>query len=157
MEPGYEKVCPSCGRSAILAAKFCSGCGHQYRTVFHDNGPSDNVSSPSDIGGETSFDLRFAPVVAILPVLAVVVWFLGNRPAAPPQDAPPTAVVQTAATTTTPVGGLPYFGEQPVEVQAALGRPMAGSTSTDWYYPYNGKTLQVHFNDRDVVEGLTQY
>jgi hypothetical protein len=160
METVYEKVCPSCGRSATLAAKFCSGCGHQYRTVFHDNGPTDNGASQIEADPETNLDLRFAPVVALLPVLFVVLFF-GSRPTPPVQYAQVQPIATSQGVPIAPgsgtTGALPQFGEQPLEVQAALGRPMPGSTNTDWYYPYNGKMLQVHFNDRNVVEGLTQY
>lgn len=34
MNQQYYKICPSCQRNAVVSARYCDNCGHQFRTQF---------------------------------------------------------------------------------------------------------------------------
>src|SRR3569833_2573619 len=120
METAYEKVCPACGRSAPLAAKFCSGCGHQYRTVFHDQAAETHDDAAEDTG--TNFDARWAPIVAITPVV-IVMFIVASRPTAVPVSVAPA---QTAVTTYQAPSGTVSYGMSYNGGRRSLGRPTGG-------------------------------
>jgi len=159
METAYEKVCPACGRSATLAAKFCSGCGHQYRTVFHDQAAETHDDAAEDTG--TNFDARWAPIVAITPVV-IVMFIVASRPTAVPVSVAPA---QTAVTTYQAPSGTVSYGMSYNDVQQSLGQPtdiktgsIAGVDSQDWYYRQaDGHTVEVHFNGQHVVDTWHRY
>lgn len=163
METVYEKVCPACGRSASLAAKFCSGCGHQYRTVFHDQAGSTDSQDESTSDSGSHFDARWAPVVAIIPVV-IVMLMMSARPQtvqlAPTQTASVASYQGTSAAGTSAITA----GMTPIDVQQALGRPndvkyvpIDGSNTQQWYYSRSGHTLTVHFNSNNIVDNWTNY
>lgn len=159
METAYEKVCPACGRSATLAAKFCSGCGHQYRTVFHDQAASSDGNGADYQESESQFDTRWAPVVAITPVLIVAFMVSSSHPAPAPIAAAPTqAAVVSYNATPAVVSSTVSTGMSPGDVRQALGQPdtskevsVGGVTTEQWYYSRNGRRLEVDFDSNDVV------
>lgn len=167
METVYEKVCPACGRSAPLAAKFCSGCGHQYRTVFHDQaGSSDNSGAGTDGGSRGEFSNALLVLVALIPLVVILFMFL-MRPQQSdavqviPQTVAPVVAYQAAAAPSTQ---SVTAGMRPIDVQQALGRPdsvkvvpIGGITTQQWYYSRNGHTLEVDFNGNNVVDNWTNY
>lgn len=162
METAYEKVCPACGRSATLAAKFCSGCGHQYRTVFHDQAGSADGQDDGAEESATSFDARWAPIVAITPVV-IVMFIVSQRPA---PLAVPVAPQQTASVVSySQSTGTVNAGMSPGDVQQALGRPdtvkpmsIGGVNTQEWYYNRaGGHTFEVHFNGAGVVDTWANY
>jgi hypothetical protein len=163
METVYEKVCPACGRSASLAAKFCSGCGHQYRTVFHDQAGAADSQDESTSESGSHFDARWAPVVAIVPVV-IVMMMVAARPQTVQVAPPQTATVASYATAPAAGASAIATGMRPVDVQQALGRPdnvkfvaIGGANTEQWYYTRSGHTLEVHFNSNDVVDNWTNY
>jgi hypothetical protein len=156
METVYEKVCPACGRSALLAAKFCSGCGHEYRTVFHDD---DSQPAAATAAAESGRDSAWIPyVLAIAPVVFVVFLLFATRTAQPVtvSSAAPSSYGTVAST---PSSVLPQYGMSMADVQQQLGQPanvarssVAGDNAQDWYYPWpDGRKLGVHFNSNGVV------
>ncbi|MGO8672542.1 MAG: zinc ribbon domain-containing protein [Capsulimonadaceae bacterium] len=164
MDNVYEKVCPGCGRSAPLAAKFCSGCGHEYRTVFHDQ-PAPADTSTSSTPEATNFDARWAPVVAILPVVVVFLFYH-----APIQEVrlinQATADTNTVQVQPNPTDysaeAVPQYGQTPYQVNLSMGKPEwtehdKFDQAQDWYYARNGRTLKVHFNVNGQVDDLTTY
>lgn len=162
METAYEKVCPACGRSATLAAKFCSGCGHQYRTVFHDQAGAADGQDDSVEESATNFDARWAPIVAITPVV-IVMFIVSMRPATVQVPvAPQTATVASYMPPTTSASVT--SGMRPIDVQQSLGRPdnikeisVGGVNTQEWYYSRGGHTLEVHFNPDNIVDTWSNY
>ena len=165
MDTNYEKVCPGCGKSTAISEKFCAGCGHQFRTVFHDTSSGGAVAAFAP----SSNDLRSTPVALIavtvfLVLLCALVLLFANRGAAP--DVAPAAVVVTEspALSAAELANQIHFGQSPAAIRAVAGEPskitrsMAGGLTTeDWYYPRGGRTVQVHFNGNQVVDALNTY
>jgi hypothetical protein len=166
METVYEKVCPACGRSALLGSKFCSGCGHQYRTVFHDQ--DSQGDAPSQVG-DSGFrmDAPWMPfVLAVAPVVLIVfLWyFTSSSPVVQATPVPGTDSVVVTSTNIADSGALPVSGQRQSEVQDTLGKPtyinrsnVGGEASEDWYYTRGTHTLKVHFNGNNVVDNFVNY
>ena len=163
METAYEKVCPVCGNAAPLASKFCSGCGHEFRTVFHEQ--SEDVStSNAAANGSGFFETRWAPALAIIPALLVVFWMMRPQNTATQEaDVSPVAA-QSRADNVDSMSTLVQTGQTAGDVDRLFGTPsrsepsvtgMAGNGT--WYYVRAGHTLEIHFNANNVVDSVRKY
>ncbi|BDI29073.1 hypothetical protein CCAX7_11240 [Capsulimonas corticalis] len=169
MDTSYEKVCPGCGKSTAISEKFCAGCGHQYRTVFHDSasGGALAAAAPAPAGDLRSTPIALIAVTVFLVLLCVLVLLFTNRSTTAVAPAPaPTAIVAPASPSlgAAELMNQIHFGQTPAAVRAIAGEPskitrnMAGGlNSEDWYYPRGGRTVQVHFNGSQVVDALNTF
>ena len=159
METAFEKVCPVCGTGATLATKYCSGCGHEFRTVFHEK--SAPVATET-IEQSNFFDSRWAPVLAVIPVLFVIIAMRTASAPATTEVAAPVTVTSGAdnvGSMASQVGVgmtvddvIRMFGTSNRTVLAAA--PAKGET---WYYLRSGKTLEIHFTGALRVDSIRTY
>lgn len=159
METAFEKVCPVCGNGASLESKYCSGCGHEYRTVFHEK------SAPVTTDGATEssfFDSRWAPVLAVIPVLFVII---AMRTAGSPTtaDVSTPAAVTSAADNVESMQSLLNTGMSADDVKRMFGtaghvdQAASAAKGETWYYVRSGKTLEIHFNSALRVDSVRTY
>jgi hypothetical protein len=166
MATDYEKVCPACGNAAPLASKFCSGCGHEYRTVFHEQ--SEPMAAAAVAVPSSGADMNWVPLATVIPVLAVLLWWAFQKaPVAPVVTVPAPATVATLPAqyaSNLPQANLLKYGETPGDVLQAIGKPQktenminGSTTETNWYYVQGTYTLQVHFNANQQVDSWRTY
>lgn len=162
MDMAYEKVCPICGNAAPLASKFCSGCGHEYRTVFHEHAePVTNGVDIDSAAGKSGFlDSRWAPVLAVVPVLLVILLWRGNStPQTPVTDGNVVAPVYRADNVES-MGALVQVGQTEDTVLTNFGTPTSNENgpggSATWYYVRAGHTLTIHFNGSQTVDSINK-
>jgi hypothetical protein len=163
METAYEKVCPVCGNAAPLASKFCSGCGHEFRTVFHEQS-EDVTTSSAAANSSSAADSRWAPALAVIPVLLVVFWMMRSTSVAVPEtDRSPVAAASRADNVDS-MSTLVQTGQTAGDVDRLFGPPshlegsVTGMTGNGtWYYVRAGHTLEIHFNANNVVDSVRKY
>jgi len=159
METAFEKVCPVCGTGATLATKYCSGCGHEFRTVFHEKSAPVTTETAAQ---SNFFDSRWAPVLAVIPVLFVIIAMrTASAPAATEVVTPVTATsgADNVESMASQVGVgmtvddvIRLFGTSSSTILATA--PAKGET---WYYRRSGKTLEIHFNGGLRVDSVRTY
>ncbi len=163
METAYEKVCPVCGNAAPLASKFCSGCGHEFRTVFHEQS-EDVTTSGAAANGGGFLDARWAPALAVIPVLLVVFWMMHSSGVATPEaDRSPVAAASRADNVDS-MERLVQTGQTAGEVDRLFGTPSHSEPSVTgmpgnatWYYLRAGHTLEIHFDANNIVDSVRKY
>jgi len=162
METALDKKCPVCATDAALEAKFCSGCGHEYRTVFHEQS---SVAAPVAQGPFTPLDSRWAPVLAVVPVLLLAVLVKGT-PTPPDQASTQTVAVQQVAPDDIATMQKDIQGGMSMDaVKSVLGTPtethpdLAGTNGFEtWTYVVHGdQHLDVHFDSSMHVDNVRAY
>ncbi len=158
METAYEKVCPVCGNGAALASKYCSGCGHEYRTVFHEK----SAPVTAETTESSFFDSRWAPVLAVIPVLFVILAMRTAGSSTQAVESPPV-VMRSAADNVDSMQRVVSVGMTADDVKRLFGTPNhttqlgSGAKGETWYYLRSGRTLEVNFNGALRVDSIRTY
>lgn len=159
METAFEKVCPVCGTDATLATKYCSGCGHEYRTVFHEKSAPVTTEPVKE---SNFFDSRWAPVLAVIPVLFVIIAMRTAGTPAAPEVAPPVAV-RSSADNVDAMQSLITVGMSADALKEKFGTPghidqaETAAKGETWYYQRSGKVLEIHLNGSLRVDNVRTY